>query len=85
MLADIKFPFALIGVTETWINSDHSVAYHLPGYTFIFICQETKLRAGGVGAFIRNDVTFHIRNELSPSADECEILWVGIVNKSNNI
>ena len=44
MQVDLKFPFTLIGLIETWINSDHSVAYHLPGYTFI--SQETKLRAG---------------------------------------
>lgn len=81
MLADLNFPFTIIGLTETWINSDYSVDYYLPGYTFI--SQETKLRAGGVEAFIRNDITFHIRDDLSSSTDEGEILWVEIVNKSN--
>lgn len=52
MLADLSFPFSFIGLTETWINAytDHSMVCHLPGYTFI--SQPTKLRAGGVGAFI---------------------------------
>jgi len=49
----------------------------------LLISQETNLRAGGVVAFIRNDMTFHIRNYLSLSTDEYEILWVEIVNKCN--
>lgn len=48
--------------------------YDLPGYTFL--SQPTKLRAGGVGAFIRNDIAFQIRDDLSLSTDECEILSV---------
>ena len=83
MLADLRLPFSLIGLTETWINnySDHSMACHLPGYTFI--SQPTKMRSGGIGAFIHNGINFHIRDDLSSSIDECEMLWVEIENKSS--
>ena len=48
-LADLSFPFTLIGLTETWINNytDQGIVHHLPGYTFI--SQPTSLRAGGGG------------------------------------
>lgn len=83
MLADLSFPFSFIGLTETWINaySDHSMVCHLPGYTFI--SQPTKLRAGGVGAFIHYGINFHIRDDLSSSTDEYEMLWIEIENKSS--
>ena len=47
MLADLSFPFTLIGLTETWINNciDQGIVHHLPGYTFI--SQPTSLSAGG--------------------------------------
>ena len=83
MLVDLNFLFTLIGVTETWINPSNPVDYHLPGYTFF--SQPTKVRAGGVGAFIRNDIAFQIRDDLSLSTDECEILSVDILNKSKKI
>jgi len=35
MLVDLNFPFTVTGITETWINSDNSVDYHLPGDTAI--------------------------------------------------
>ena len=54
---------------------------HLPGYTFI--SQPTKLRAGGVGAFIHCGINFHIRDDLSSSTDEYEMLWIEIENKSS--
>ena len=79
MLVDLNFLFTLIGVTETWINPSNPVDYHLPGYTFI--SQPTKVRAGGVEAFIRNDTALQIRDDLSLSTDECEILSVEILNK----
>ena len=78
MLAELSFSFSLIGLIETWINnySDHSMDFHLPGYTFI--SQPTKLKAEGVDAFIHDDINFHIRDDLSFSTDECEMLWVEI-------
>ena len=86
MLADLSFPFTLIGLTETWINNciDQGIVHHLRAYTFI--SQPTSLRArwggGGVGAFIRNDINFYVRADWSSSTDECEIPWIEIVNKS---
>ena len=69
MLADLSFPFTLIGLcTETWINNciDQAIVHHLPGYTSV--SQPTSLRAGWgglIGAFIRNDINFYVRADLS--------------------
>ena len=60
--------------------SDQGIVHYLPGYRFI--SQPTSLRARGVGAFIRNEINFHVRADLSSSIHEYEILWVEIVNKS---
>ena len=83
MLADLSFPFTPIGLTDTWINNctDQRMVHHLSGYTFI--SQPTSLRAGGVRAFIRNYINFYARADLSSSTDECEILWIEIVNTSS--
>ena len=44
----------------------------LPGYSFI--SQPTTLRAGGVGLYIKNNLRFNIRHELSSSSAESEML-----------
>lgn len=80
MLSDLQYPFKIIGLTETWINSsrDQILNINLPGYEFIQ--QPTEQRAGGVGLFINSDLVYHTRDDLSSTSPEQESLWVEIEN-----
>jgi hypothetical protein len=82
MLSDINFPFSIISLSETWLHiSESSYSFDLPGYQFI--SQPSSKRAGGVGFFIKNDIYFHIRDDLNSCTPEKEILWIEIENQLN--
>ena len=81
---ELKYTFSVIGLSETWLKSSDNQCNNvdLPGYSFI--SQPTTLRAGGVGLYIKNNLRFNIRHELSSSSAESEMLRVEIENHLNN-
>ena len=56
---------ALIGLTETWLNSHNKAAFSLNGYhPLIARCREDESSRGGVGLFVREDLEFDERPDL---------------------
>ena len=66
MLTDLNLMFSVIGLSETKIqvNQDPLLNTEIPGY--IFVSQPTLSNAGGVGFYIRNDLSYIIRNDFPP-------------------
>ena len=55
----------VIGITETWLTTnEHGPHNNLSGYSFISNAR-TKSRGGGVGLYIKNNIKFSIRNDLT--------------------
>jgi hypothetical protein len=46
----------------------------LPGYKFI--SQPSYSNSGGVGFFIKDNLQFKIRNDLTLSTNEFEAIWI---------
>ena len=68
----------LVAGTETWLHSgvfDAEVSHDFPGYS-LYRCDRTGRQGGGVGLYLRNDLT----GEILGSADNgvCELLVVHI-------
>ena len=80
MLTELHFPFSVIGLTETKIKFGKQPLTNidLPGYTFV--SQNTLSNAGGVGFYVRNDLTFTVLAELSCKIADYEALWIKIQN-----
>jgi len=78
LLIDLKHSFNIISLSETWINRHNEPIsnFDLPGYSFY--SQPSTQRAGGVGLFIKNDMKFSVRHDLTSCTDESEMLWVQI-------
>ena len=79
MLAEINYPFSVIGLSEIKTKEKGNVINtSLPGYTFV---QKPSLsEAGGVGVFIRENLQFTV---ISDHSDNChESLWIEINNGS---
>ena len=67
---------AVIGITETWL--DHSVTDHeiiIPNYTVIR--KDRNREGGGVCMYIRTDLAFNQRNDISD--DQLEMLWIELL------
>ena len=84
MLTDLNLMFSVIGLSETKIkvNQDPLLNTEIPGY--IFISQPTLSNAGGVGFYIRNDLSYIIRNDFSTYNPDFQSLWIEIQSKTNS-
>ena len=55
-----KFPFSIIGMTETWLHSTTPPIFDIDNYTFNHIYRKHG-KGGGVAFYIHNDLHFKIR------------------------
>ena len=82
----LKHSFTVIAISETWISGDPVIPFHLPGYTFLH-SDRLSGRGGGVGLFIKTDILFHVRIDISIKSDSrdgvCEYLFVNL-NDNNS-
>lgn len=86
MLFELDHPFDIIGISESWINTENTNVVNIDLPNFSFISQPTEQRAGGVGFYIKNSLTFHVRNDMNKCTAECEMLWIEISNdKQKNL
>ena len=85
LLTELNHNFQLIGVSETKINIDKDCVTNIsiPGYNFF--SQPSQQNAGGVGFYIKNEIEFHIRDDLSTTTNDFECLWIEVHNKARNI
>ena len=85
LLSNLNHNFHIIGLSETKIvlNKDYLANISIPGYQFF--SQPSLHSAGGVGFYIRNGVQFHLRDDLSSTADDYECLWIEVHSTSHNI
>jgi exonuclease III len=85
MLSELGCPFSLIAFSETKIKYGENLITNadIPGYTFV--SQPSLSNAGSVGLFVKNDLKYTIRNDLSTSENDFETLWVDLNNHGQNI
>ena len=78
MLPELYFPFSLIGLSETkqQINKDPISNLQIPSYHFV--SQPSHSNAGGVGFFIKDNLKYIKREDLSISDKYFEALWIEI-------
>ena len=75
--------FDIITLSETWLKNDkHLLEYvNLPGYKSSNKNRDEK-RGGGVGVYIKDRITYKIRNDKISLDDSLEHLWVEIKGKN---
>ena len=54
-LSTLSPSFSIIAISETWINGQPIIPYHLSGYTFLHSDRETG-RGGGVALFVKDNI-----------------------------
>ena len=81
MVNESKFAITL---SETWWlkNDKHLFEYvSLPGYKFSYMNIDEK-QGGGVGVYIKDYITYKIRNDIISLNDSLEHLWVELKGKN---
>ena len=74
-----------MALSETKLNESNCYTNtFLPGFNFEHTDSPTK--AGGVGAYISKDVTYHVRHDLNFNLQGCKNFWLELApNKSKRL
>ena len=83
----LKFPFSVIGITETWITNDCDLSfYNIDDYKFLSCCRNDR-QGGGVGLYLKDNVNLNRLTDLEINDDKvCQSIFVEIkFNKSSTI
>ena len=75
--------FDIVTLSETWLRDNKHLLDYLktPGYNFVYKNREQKL-GGGVGAYLKEELDFEIREDLNRLDTAIEQLWLEIKGKN---
>ena len=80
-----KIQFDAILLCETFLSDKNHDLFNIPGYTFISRHRK-HYRQGGVGIYIKNNINFVIRDDLSIFIEKYfETLFLEVTSSKGNI
>ena len=88
LLKAINNPFHIMAFTETWLTEKNKEFCQFDGYTPLHILRKVdeqfdlKSCGGGVSLFIKNNIEFKYREDLSLTTPEVECLFVELVHNN---
>ena len=74
---NLEFEFSVIGITETWLTDSNSDVYNINGFNFVET-HRTGKSGGGVGIFLRNNILYQLRSDLTLNNEFSESLFIEI-------
>ena len=84
----IKYKFSVFAISETWLKNYNDTLYNIKGYSHECVNRE-NCPEGGVSLYIRNDLTYRIRTDLSIELIDIDIIFIEIpktnLNTNTNI
>ena len=72
----------VIAISETKLNSIRFSNLNSPNYTFVR--KDSPTCADGVGFYIKGNMQYRIRNDLTLNIQHCEDLWIELETKKTN-
>ena len=86
---ETDFSFNIICVTETWCSDselNNNSTFYLPNFKTIPLERKSKKRRGGVLIYLKNNLVYRMRDDLTVADGDKEILTIEILNQeSKNI
>ena len=76
-LNKLNFRPTIISIAETWLNTNNQLLHRLHGYTFIDM--NTTGRCGGVGMFIRTEMSFETVKSFNLNDASTDELWIRLI------
>ena len=81
-LAMLDVHFSVVGLSETWLNSDTLGLYELDGYKSIHLARPLR-KGGGVSLYIGRDYDYTEKPEMTVMTEYLECIFVEVVCVSN--
>ena len=86
-LSNLHHRFSVVGISESWLKDHNSQLYGLEGYIGEHQCRTLK-GGGGVSLFIRDNIEYFIREDISIKNNHLESIFIEIdkdnIGKSQN-
>lgn len=84
LLDDLDYKFFILGLSETKFITDKDLVDNIsiPGYSFV--SKPSLSNAGGVGLFVKSDLNYTIREDLSQVEPEFETIWIEVDNRKHH-
>jgi len=83
-LYELSHQFGLICITESWLTNiefTKNSNFYLPGYTGVSFQRATGKLGGGICLYVRDDISFKLRSDLSNSSKNNESFFIEIINQ----
>lgn len=78
-IQNLNINFDVTGLTETWLNKANTNLYNMNGYVQRESCREGS-RGDGASLYIKDDLSFIVRNDLTVSNNEFQSLFIELDN-----
>ena len=80
-----RYEFDVVMLSETWLKDNPQLLSHvsIPGYASEFRNRD-KIKGGGVGAYIKENVKYKKRKDIESKYPEMEHLWLEIQGRNKN-
>ena len=82
LLSRFKTSPDIIAVSETKLKANEHCKVIVEGYNFFH--EGTNTNAGGVGIFIKDNISYSLCNNLKMNIPNCEDLWIKLNHKNQN-
>jgi hypothetical protein len=73
----------IITFTETWLKNGNASCYGIPGFSHEYLIRQDRA-GGGVSIFIKDSWIYKVRNDLTHSSSDYELLWIEVDKESAN-
>ena len=81
MLENHKFD--IVALSETWLKDNKHQYQYVSGYKTVFQNRENK-KGGGVGFYVKDHLSFTLRNDITKMDDSIETIWIEVCGKNKN-
>ena len=75
--SNLNLDFQILGISESWLNESNKDLYNLDGYVAEHNCRSGRT-GGGVSLYIKQNVHYFLRNDLSFQNKNIESLFIEI-------
>ena len=76
-ISALDFEFSIIGFSETWLTDSNKSFCSIVGYNHEYLYRQDKI-GGGVSLFIKDNVKYFVRSDLSILNKHIEVIFVEI-------
>jgi hypothetical protein len=83
LLTQSLLKYSIIALTESWLKPQNADVYNLPDYSHEYITR-TSRNGGGISLFIKDNITYKLREDLTHIDESLEMIWIEIEKDSIN-